>query len=63
MSLTDRSNVFLRSNISYMNLIIGFTITTFLFLIIIIQYPYIFRDPDNFTLANPLVTPTHIQPE
>ncbi|KYN31564.1 Cytochrome b, partial [Trachymyrmex septentrionalis] len=33
------------------------------FLTIIIQYPYIFRDPDNFTPANPLVTPTHIQPE
>nr|YP_010882126.1 cytochrome b [Sungaya inexpectata]WID87027.1 cytochrome b [Sungaya inexpectata] len=25
--------------------------------------PYILGDPDNFTPANPLVTPTHIQPE
>lgn len=34
-----------------------------IFLIIIIQYPYLLRDPDNFTPANPLITPTHIQPE
>jgi ubiquinol-cytochrome c reductase cytochrome b subunit len=25
--------------------------------------PYILGDPDNFTPANPLVTPVHIQPE
>lgn len=43
--------------------LLGFNIILFLFLIIILQYPYIFRDPDNFTPANPLVTPTHIQPE
>jgi len=28
-----------------------------------LQYPFIFRDSDNFTEANLLVTPTHIQPE
>ncbi|KYM79649.1 hypothetical protein ALC53_09908 [Atta colombica] len=33
-----------------------------IFLLIILQYPYIFRDPDNFwqTPANRLITHTHI---
>jgi len=35
----------------------------FLFLLINIWKPYILIDPDNFTPANPLITPTHIQPE
>lgn len=43
--------------------ILGFTYFLLLFTIIILQYPYIFRDPDNFTPANPIVTPIHIQPE
>ncbi|KYN50657.1 Cytochrome b, partial [Trachymyrmex septentrionalis] len=34
-----------------------------LFIFIHLQYPYIFKDPDNFTPANPLIIPTHIQPE
>nr|DAC76920.1 TPA_asm: cytochrome b [Pseudomyrmex concolor] len=33
------------------------------FSLIILQYPYMFSDPDNFTAANPMVTPIHIQPE
>jgi ubiquinol-cytochrome c reductase cytochrome b subunit len=28
-----------------------------------LKEPYILGDPDNFTPANPLVTPVHIQPE
>nr|AOY39511.1 cytochrome b [Scolytinae sp. BMNH 1039990] len=28
-----------------------------------LQAPYLLSDPDNFTPANPLVTPVHIQPE
>nr|AXS66526.1 cytochrome b [Coleoptera sp. 29 KM-2017] len=32
-------------------------------LILSLQTPYILGDPDNFTPANPLVTPVHIQPE
>nr|YP_010327178.1 cytochrome b [Dryocoetes hectographus]UJG10839.1 cytochrome b [Dryocoetes hectographus] len=28
-----------------------------------LQMPYLLGDPDNFTPANPLVTPIHIQPE
>lgn len=43
--------------------ILGFLIFIFLFILIILQYPYRFGDPDNFTPANPLVTPVHIQPE
>lgn len=43
--------------------ILGFIIIFFFFSIIIFQYPYIFRDPDNFTPANPIITPIHIQPE
>lgn len=41
----------------------GFIILTLLFLIINLEYPYIFRDPDNFLSANPIITPLHIQPE
>lgn len=43
--------------------IIGFIIFSIIFFLIILQYPYILGDPDNFTLANPIVTPIHIQPE
>lgn len=43
--------------------LLGFLLLMILFAIIILQYPYIFRDPDNFIPANPLVTPIHIQPE
>nr|YP_009115392.1 cytochrome b [Myrmica scabrinodis]CEF49551.1 cytochrome b [Myrmica scabrinodis] len=43
--------------------LLGFILFLFFFSIIIIQYPYIFSDPDNFIPANAMVTPTHIQPE
>lgn len=42
---------------------LGFITFIALFTIINLQYPYIFRDPDNFTQANPITTPVHIQPE
>nr|YP_010026398.1 cytochrome b [Cacopsylla citrisuga]QOQ84944.1 cytochrome b [Cacopsylla citrisuga] len=41
----------------------GYIIFFFLFSILILYYPYLLNDPDNFTPANPLVTPLHIQPE
>lgn len=44
------------------DLILSYLILLF-FLIIILQYPYILSDPDNFIPANPLITPIHIQPE
>jgi ubiquinol-cytochrome c reductase cytochrome b subunit len=43
--------------------LIGFITISFLFISINLLYPYIFRDPENFTPANPLITPLHIQPE
>lgn len=41
----------------------GFIIIIFIFIIINLEYPYVFRDPDNFISANPIITPLHIQPE
>ena len=38
-------------------------IIIFLFILICIQRPFSLIDPENFTPANPLSTPTHIQPE
>ncbi|RLU14643.1 cob (mitochondrion) [Ooceraea biroi] len=43
--------------------LLGFIIILMLFNTINLLYPYIFSDPDNFTQANPMITPTHIQPE
>lgn len=43
--------------------IIGYIIILTILLFIITYYPYILRDRDNFILANPIVTPEHIQPE
>nr|WMV00386.1 cytochrome b [Maoricicada hamiltoni] len=34
-----------------------------MFLMFVMLEPYMLGDPDNFTPANPLVTPKHIQPE
>jgi len=31
--------------------------------LVVFFFPNIFIDPENFIKANPLVTPTHIQPE
>nr|YP_010878984.1 cytochrome b [Batracomorphus fuscomaculatus]WHE42636.1 cytochrome b [Batracomorphus fuscomaculatus] len=43
--------------------IMGFSILITLFLLLILTEPLILSDPDNFTPANPMVTPIHIQPE
>lgn len=43
--------------------IIGFNIIIILLISIVLISPYLLSDPDNFLLANPLVTPIHIQPE
>jgi ubiquinol-cytochrome c reductase cytochrome b subunit len=40
-----------------------YAIVLILFIILIIYNPNLFTDPENFLLANPLVTPTHIKPE
>nr|AVE15536.1 cytochrome b [Phyllothelys sp. 1 JZ-2017]AVE15658.1 cytochrome b [Phyllothelys sp. 2 JZ-2017] len=43
--------------------IMGFIILFMFLSTLSLMYPYILSDPDNFIPANPLVTPTHIQPE
>nr|YP_009917443.1 cytochrome b [Roxasellana stellata]QLJ57883.1 cytochrome b [Roxasellana stellata] len=43
--------------------IMGFSITITLLMILTMSNPYMLSDPDNFTPANPMVTPVHIQPE
>nr|QNV11530.1 cytochrome b [Cryphalus piceae] len=41
----------------------GVMILLILLVTLCLQAPYLLGDPDNFTPANPLVTPVHIQPE
>nr|YP_009228293.1 cytochrome b [Epicauta chinensis]AKL79042.1 cytochrome b [Epicauta chinensis] len=43
--------------------LLGFIIMSTLLIILSLWHPYLLGDPDNFTPANPLVTPVHIQPE
>nr|YP_009479385.1 cytochrome b [Endotricha consocia]AVV61651.1 cytochrome b [Endotricha consocia] len=43
--------------------LIGFIIMLFILIMLTLSNPYLLGDPDNFTPANPLVTPVHIQPE
>nr|AVN67853.1 cytochrome b [Polyphaga aegyptiaca] len=43
--------------------LLGFIIMMMCLLMLSMKEPYILGDPDNFTPANPLVTPVHIQPE
>nr|UFR82927.1 cytochrome b [Chalcosoma caucasus caucasus] len=42
---------------------VGFLIMSMILTILILTNPYMLSDPENFTPANPLVTPIHIQPE
>nr|WQB38567.1 cytochrome b [Acanalonia sp.] len=43
--------------------ILGMTITMMIFSTIINLNPFMMMDPENFSPANPMVTPIHIQPE
>ena len=43
--------------------LLGFYIILFIFIFINFQFPYHLGDPDNFKIANPINTPTHIKPE
>ena len=40
-----------------------FFVFFFIFIVFTLKYGYVFIDAENFIPANPLVTPTHIQPE
>lgn len=42
---------------------LGYAIVLTIFLTILIFSPNLFADPENYLIANPLVTPIHIQPE
>nr|UFR83018.1 cytochrome b [Xylotrupes socrates tonkinensis] len=42
---------------------VGFLIMSMMLTFLILTNPYMLSDPENFTPANPLVTPIHIQPE
>nr|UEK75915.1 NADH dehydrogenase subunit 6 [Meranoplus bicolor] len=59
---SDLNKIPFHSYFTYKDML-GFILFLFLFMIIILQYPYMFSDPDNFTPANPMITPIHIQPE
>nr|AIZ58482.1 cytochrome b [Argas walkerae] len=43
--------------------LIGIMMMMLILLMIVMIYPFLFADPENFSEANPLVTPPHIQPE
>lgn len=43
--------------------LLGFSLILLLLSIIILWFPYIFTEPENFIPANPLSTPLHIKPE
>nr|ARH55063.1 cytochrome b [Lopheros rubens] len=43
--------------------LLGFNLMISILLIITTLNPYMLGDPENFTPANPMMTPTHIQPE
>nr|YP_010878893.1 cytochrome b [Cantonius szechuanensis]WHE42532.1 cytochrome b [Cantonius szechuanensis] len=43
--------------------IVGFVVMSISLMILTLSSPYLLGDPENFTPANPLVTPMHIQPE
>nr|YP_010381681.1 cytochrome b [Augilodes binghami]UDL72056.1 cytochrome b [Augilodes binghami] len=42
---------------------LGFIMIMSIFSILINLFPFLLTDPENFTMANPLITPIHIQPE
>nr|QWC53774.1 cytochrome b [Carinata rufipenna] len=43
--------------------LMGFTIILMFLVMLNLSEPYLLSDPDNFTHANPMITPIHIQPE
>nr|YP_003734791.1 cytochrome b [Spathius agrili]ACJ06265.1 cytochrome b [Spathius agrili] len=43
--------------------LMGFLWLFWFFILIIFEFPYILGDPENFVMANSMVTPVHIQPE
>ena len=58
----DREKVSFHSFYSVKDLF-GFVFVIFGFLMLVLVFPFLLGDAENFVPANPLVTPVHIQPE
>nr|YP_010580377.1 cytochrome b [Lema decempunctata]UZS91168.1 cytochrome b [Lema decempunctata] len=43
--------------------LVGMLFLMFLLMSLVLHNPYLLGDPDNFMIANPMVTPIHIKPE
>nr|YP_010852741.1 cytochrome b [Philagra albinotata]WGL39481.1 cytochrome b [Philagra albinotata] len=43
--------------------LMGFSLVLIIFMLLNFMEPYLLGDPDNFSPANPLITPNHIKPE
>nr|ALO64685.1 cytochrome b [Halictus rubicundus] len=43
--------------------VLGYMLILFLFIMVTLIFPYNLSDPDNFIMANPMITPEHIKPE
>lgn len=43
--------------------LVGFVVILFGLVMLVIFFPQLLKDPENYIPANPLVTPVHIQPE
>nr|YP_009685841.1 cytochrome b [Fundulopanchax filamentosus]QDV92700.1 cytochrome b [Fundulopanchax filamentosus] len=59
---TDSDKIHFHPYFSYKD-VFGFTLTIMLLMTISLFSPNLLGDPENFTPANPLVTPPHIKPE
>lgn len=58
----DRTKIPFHAYYSFKD-IVGFLFLFFFLILVIMFFPYVFAEPENFIPANPLVTPVHIQPE
>nr|WIG49077.1 cytochrome b [Runcina aurata] len=61
-SLNQINKVYFHPYFSWKDLV-GFIFLLMMIVLLGIFYPTLLGDPDNFILANPMVTPVHIQPE
>jgi ubiquinol-cytochrome c reductase cytochrome b subunit len=43
--------------------LLGFAVILLPFFIVVLWFPFLFTEPENFIPANPLSTPIHIKPE
>nr|WCB99527.1 cytochrome b [Meteorus sp. 1 XHS-2023a] len=42
---------------------VGFVLLFYLLMVLVLEFPYLLGDSENFLMANSMVTPMHIQPE